>query len=202
MTNIILNNKKIEINAEQEQKIKELLGVKSKLLSEVEIGETFEIGGYEFIKFTEHNGKCAVVCKDTVFDSVFDDRHNNLAKSKLLKKLTKEFLPKIEQTIGADNVCEFETDLCSLDGSKGYGTFISKISIPTFDFFRNNSIIFKKYKLDKGWWLATPWSTPGFIDTTLVVCISSLGFISDGNCRYDNCGVRAFLILKSSTFVS
>ena len=150
-----------------------------KKLENVEIGKTFEVGGIEFIKFSDNNGQTAAVAKDIVFLSKYG-RNNNFAESDILSKLTNEFLPKVVDAVGEDNICEFETDLTTLDGLKTYGAIKSKVSLPTFDFYRTNVKIFDEYSPDTWWWLATSDSTePHREDWPWVVCVAPSGDIGD-----------------------
>ena len=165
-------------------------------LSSVAIGDTFKVADIEFIHF----GDGVAVAKDALFSATFGD-NNNFAKSGLLNKLKNEVLPKIENAIGSDNVLEFETDLLSLDGSDKYGTLKSKISLPTFDFYRKNVKIFDKYKLSKWWWLATPDSTEDHTNDDWVVCVTPDGYLSCNRYYYD-IGVRPFCRFKSSILVT
>lgn len=98
----------------------------------------FEIAGMEFIKFPSANGRTPILARDVLFDSVFGN-NNNLAESDttetgILRRMSSEILPLIENAIGSDNVLVFDTDLTSLDGLKDYGTLYSKISLPNVDF--------------------------------------------------------------------
>ena len=173
---------------------------KTILLEECPKGEIFKIGEHEFISFGEENGRVFAVLKESAFDSDFGE-NNNFAESKILKKLTDEFLPEIEQIVGSENILEFDTDLLSLDGSDKYGSIFSRISLPTFDFYRKNRAVFEKHKLDEWWWLATPDSTPEWNTDRFAVVVSPSGYFSYGG--YDFCGgVRPFLSFKSSIFVS
>ena len=169
-------------------------------LSEVTNGKTFKIGEVEFIKFSEKDGEVAAVAKDIAFRSEFG-KNNNFAESLILEKLKKEFLTKIAEVVGEENILEHEVDLTSLDGLKTHGSIKSKISIPTFDFYRANVEIFNKYKLDFWWWLATPDTTQEHLNDRWCSCVSPYGFII--NILYDgNFGVRPFLKFVSSIFVS
>ena len=94
----------------------------------IDNGATFEVAGIEFIKFPLEDGKTAAVAKDILFRSTFGD-DNNFTTSKIFKKLQTEFLPKIIEAVGEENVCEFETDLTTLDGLKPYPVLKSKISL-------------------------------------------------------------------------
>lgn len=169
-------------------------------LSEIKIGNTFEVAGIEFIKFSCDGDKTVAVAKDCVFKSTFG-KNNNFAESSVLKKLKDEILPKLEAAVGAENILEHETDLTSLDGLKTYGSITSKISIPTFDFYRNNVSIFDEHKYDGWWWLATPDTTPEHLNDTWCRCVAP-----SGDFDYDffnfNFGVRPFCIFVSSISVS
>ena len=162
---------------------------------------TFNLGKYEFINFGEENGRVIAVCKDRLFDSRFGD-NNDFRSSDIMKRLTEEVLPEIENIVGAENVLEFETDLLSLDGSAKYGVMKSRIGIPTLDFYRKNRAIFEKHKLDKYWWLATPDSTDEYYGDEWCVFVSPSGRIGYYDFFDRNRGVRPFLNFKSSIFVS
>ena len=172
-----------------------------KILAEVGVGEVFKVADIEFIKFYDENGNTIAVTKDCLFDSRFGD-NNNFAKSTILDKLKKDILPKIEKSIGAENIVEHEVDLLSLDGSDKWGKVKTKISLPTFDFYRKYVKTFDKHKVNHWWWLATPDTTSEHLNDDWVLCVSSGGYV--GN-RYSFCnsgGVRPFLIFVSSIFVS
>lgn len=162
--------------------------------------ELFRIGEYEFIKFTDENGNIIGVLKDSIGNMRFGD-NNDFSKSDILKILYEEFLPEIESVVGAENVLEFETDLTSLDCSKKHGTMKSKVSLPTFDFYRANRSMFAKYKLDDWWWLATPDTTSEYVNDYWVVCVSPVGRI-DISSYGNSIGVRPFLTFVSTIFDS
>ncbi len=173
---------------------------KNLILSEVKQGKSFKIGDFEFIKFLDENGETVAVSKNIVFNSSFG-KNNDFSESNILEKLTNEVLSEIEKAVGAENVLEFETDLRTLDGLKPYKPLKSKISIPTFDFYRNNVEIFDEHKLDEWWWLATPDSAEPHYNPTWAVCVAPSGYISIN--RYDySYGVRPILRFVSAIFVS
>ncbi len=164
---------------------------------DVNVGDTFKIADIEFIRFPKIDGGVPIATKDILFNAKFDNNTNNFAKSKLLKRLKSEILPKIEEAVGADNVLEFETDLLTLNGMDEYGKMKSKISLPNFDFYRQNYKTFAKYNPKDWWWLSTADST----NSSVVCCVDSSGTVSCNFCDSGN-GVRPFLILKSSIFTS
>lgn len=167
----------------------------------VKDGDTFRVGDIEFIKFPDMGGVTPVVTRDIVFTSRFGD-NNKLAESDVLKKLESEFLPKIIAAIGEENVVTIKTDLTTLDGLKPYGEMESRISLPTFDFYRANVAIFDKYKVNKWWWLATPESAQPHSDPDWIVCVAPSGGIGGGVFYFDCFGVRPFLLFVSSIFES
>ena len=163
-------------------------------------GETFQIGGMEFIKFPSANGETPVVMKNVIFRSRFGES-NNLRTSTVLKRMQEEWLPKIIEAVGEENLCTIRTDLTTLDGLKPYGIMESQISLPTLDFYRANVEIFDKHNPETWWWLATPESAEPHCDPDWILCVSPSGFFSGGRCHCDG-GVRPFCIFKSSIFES
>ena len=162
--------------------------------------ELFRIGKYEFIKFIDENGNIIGVLKDNLCNMEFGN-NNNFSKSDILNKLNNEFLSEIENIVGSENLIEFETDLISLDGSKKHGTMKSKVSIPTFDFYRKNRATFAKYNLNDWWWLVTPHTTSEFVNDYWVVCVSPHGDVYR-NYYCGSLGVRPFLTFISTIFDS
>ena len=166
----------------------------------VKDGETFKVGDVELIKFPDMSGVTPVVTKDTVLTARFGG-NNNLAESQIVKKLEADFLPRIIAAVGEENVCTFKTDLTTLDGLKPYEVMESRISLPTFDFYRANVEIFDKHKVNGWWWLATPESSQPHYEPVWVVCVSPSGFIFNDYYCYDF-GVRPILFFVSSIFGS
>ena len=171
-----------------------------KTLREIETGKTFKVADIEFVKVKETDKGMIVVTKDCLFDSTFGT-DNNLHKSKILKRLQEEILPKIEEVVGADNVLEFETDLTTLDGLKPYEALKSKISLPTLDFYRENVAVFDEHNPDCWWWLATPESAKPHSDPWWTVCVAPSGYVYGNFCNYDR-GVRPILFFVSNISVS
>ena len=167
----------------------------------IQDGETFQLAGFEFIKFPSANGETPIVMRDYAFTSRFGG-NNDLRSSEVLKRMEADILPKIIETVGEDNVCTIKTDLTTLDGLRLYDAMESKISLPTLDFYRANGEIFSKYKPSRWCWLATPWSAQPNDDPYWVLCVSPSGYISSDVYTGDSFGVRPILILKSTIFES
>ena len=167
----------------------------------VKDGDTFKVAGIEFIKFPSKYGMTPVVSKDILFRSCFGE-DNDFRKSKILKTLEAEYLPKIAEAIGTENLCTIKTDLTTLDGLKNYGVMESLVSLPTLDFYRANAEIFDKYNPGTWWWLATADSTSPRYNPSWVLCVSPSGYVDFGSYINGNYGVRPFYIFKSSIFGS
>ena len=169
-------------------------------LADIENGDIFKVGDYEFIKFSDDNGITTAVAKDIVFESDFGD-NSNFAESEVLRRMKDKFLPKITAIVGAENLRSIVTDLTTFDGLKTYGETESYISIPTLDFYRTNIAIFDKYKLDGWWWTATAWSALPHYESASILCVSPSGGLNYYGYNNDY-GVRPFLRFVSSIFVS
>lgn len=174
--------------------------MKKEILSNIKDGEIFSIAGIEFIKFFDKDGITTAVAKDSIGNFRFGD-NNNFAESKIKRMLEKDFLPKIENEIGAENIVEHEVNLLSLDGSTKWGKVNCRVSLPTFDFYRQNVKVFDKHKLDSWWWTCTPDSTSERYNDYWTVCVSPSGSIINDIYGINN-GVRPFLTFISSISIS
>ncbi|MGN0489422.1 MAG: hypothetical protein ACI4HO_09195 [Ruminococcus sp.] len=170
-------------------------------LCNVKLGQVFKIGDIEYIKMKEDEGRTIAVTKDIIFNLRFGN-NNNLHTSDVFEKLNNEFLPKVAEVVGFENICNITTDLTTFDGLKPYEPLTSKISLPTLDFYRENVEIFDKYKINQWWWLATPESAQPHDDPDYVLCVSPSGFIFNDYNNDDNNGVRPLLNFVSSISVS
>lgn len=174
---------------------------KKVLFPGVKDGDTFQIGGMEFIKFPSVGGQTPAVMKDVAFRSRFGD-NNDLRSSDVLRMMEAEILPKIIEVVGRENLCTINTDLTTLDGLNLYGTMESLISLPTMDFYRANVSIFDKHNPGRWWWLATPESARLHDAPDYVLCVSPSGCINYYYYNNGNNGVRPFCIFESSIFES
>jgi hypothetical protein len=119
------------------------------------------IGLREFFKIpeAEENGVIPIVMKGYYDSCRFGNSSNDFTESTVLAVLSETFLPSLEQELGEDNIVEFETDLTTLNGRHIYENIKSKISLPTFDFYRKHIDTFDLYneEVRDYWWLATPY---------------------------------------------
>ena len=173
---------------------------KKVLFHNVEDGGTFKIGNTDYIKFPDVGGKTPAVARAVLFDSEFG-KNNDTRSSCIIKKLQEAYLPEVVAEVGNENVCEFITDLTTLDGLRPYEDMKSRVSLVTLDFYRKHVEIFDKYPVEDWWWLATPDSAMPHGNPWYTLCVSPAGRVGY-DCYYCDVGVRPFYILNSSIFGS
>ena len=173
MNYIKIDGVKIKITDEQVNEIKKGLKLtKSKKLSEIEVGNTFKIGNYEFIVLEQSGDTTAVILKNLLEENVrFCEENNNYIGSKV-DVICCEFGEKIGDIIGTDNIIEHTVDLTADDGLKCYGNAKRCMSLLTAGQYRKYVYILEKHNTKKWWWLATPFSTPKHNETIWVKCVS------------------------------
>ena len=201
---IMFKGQKIELTEGQISQMESILrgescGCQSKL-ADIPAGETFKIGTYEFVVLEHCEGGTNVILKDLLKESEEFGDCNNFNDSNV-DHICSEFETEISNLVGAENLFMHTVDLTSDDGLKCYGTVERKMSLITTEMYRRYVEILDKHKLDKWWWIATPYSTPKHEDDDWVKCVSPSGDIND-DYYYVNVGVRPFCILKSDIFVS
>lgn len=171
----------------------------SKIPFGLKIGDTFKIAGldWKIIDITEKGYSC--LCEILEEEMKFDDSSNDWRSSGLRKYLNGDFLKKISDEVGKENIVKFERDLLSLDGQTEYEKCEDSVSLLTVDEYRKYRRLIPND--EKWWWLITPWSTPcNDYEYPVTVVASSGNF----NLRSFNCnfGVRPFCIFSSSIFES
>lgn len=168
-----------------------------KINKTIGIGDTFELAGSTWMVL-DINVKGYYCLSSSIEDREFDEDSNDWKSSSLRKYLNGEYLEKICDSVGSENIVSFERDLISLDGRNDYGTCEDKVSLLTFDEYRKYREV---VELNGYWWLLTPWGVKrdGYESSDAVVCPS--GGFDRRNCNYRR-GVRPFCIFDSSIFES
>lgn len=168
--------------------------------TKLEMGTTKNIGGEEFIILDVLDNGVLCLSKDFAYtNTMFDSNSNNYANSSIRKLLNTEYLKKIADAVGEENIIETEIDLTSDDGLDDYGKVIDKVGLLTADMYRKYNRIVEKYPVNGWWWLSTAWSTPHRGYSCSVRGVNDFGALDDDSCFY-GCGVRPFLIFSSSIF--
>ncbi len=170
--------------------------------AEVKENTTITVADTEFIVLEKKDDSVICLAKNLIFeDEQFDKNNNNYAISDVREKLNKEFLPKLVEAVGADNILETDIDLTSDDGLDDYGSVKDKIGLLTDSMYRKYNRIIENYPVDDWWWLATPYSTSHRGYSFLVRCVSRSGALDIGYCSSSR-GVRPFCIFSSAIFES
>lgn len=185
--------------AELEKQVRELSGKKTLSLSKkLSVGDEFELLGlkWKILSIAENGYKCLA---EKLEENMQFGSNNDWKESCIRKYLNGEFLENLSEEVGEENIIAFERNLLSLDGQTEYGTCEDKVSLLTFDKYRENRALI----LNAGywWWLLTPDSTKCNEDSTWIRVVSPSGYVSIG--RYDDdIGVRPFCIFSSAIFES
>lgn len=182
----------------------EIIAKTQRPLSEVKRKEPFTLGNREYVVCGHlPDGRTVVMTKEFYLKNVqFDEETPNFAKAEIKDKL-QPLHDELKAIIGEENICKHTVDLTTLNGMKDNGSCEVYISLPTFEFVRENIDIFIEYKdcVDDWEWLANAWATEDTGWKYGVCVLWPAGGICDNNC-YGLNGARAFCILKSNILVS
>lgn len=123
-------------------------------------------------------------------------KSNNYAESYWREFLNNEYIKDVERKFGKENVLKHSVDLTSMDGFKDYGSVEDRVTIRTFDQYRQQA---SRLELeDYVELLATPNQTPKRSDTSYVQIVCANGSVSYNDCGWDSGSVRPVLHLRSS----
>ena len=173
---------------------------KGRPLSEVEPGEVFKVGEYEFVALEHCAGQTAAILKKPAFFAKFGSSNNYDGSD--ADKLCTDFWENLCGIVGKENLVEHEVDLTSNDGLDDYGSVPRCVSLLSAAQYRKWVKILDLHKSDSWWWLATADSTAAHNNDRWVLCVSPLGGVDYVNYFRGNGGVRPFCIFKSYIFVS
>lgn len=171
---------------------------KSKQVKDLQMGESISIAGIMWSKFAEDDEKNAYMLADEKVCKMNFGKNNNWRESPIREELNERLYKEIKKELG-ENALIIQTDLFSHDGLRDYGKCEDRVSLLTYDLYRNNRENIKSFK--QSFWTSTPNSTPSGCGSGRVRCVSSDG---DVGCSWCDCSgaVRPFFILKSDAFIS
>ena len=190
---VLMNNKEV-----LEGLIK-AASIQQKQVKDLQMKESISIAGIIWSKFAEDSeGNVYMLADEKICNMEFGE-NNDWRESTIRKKLNEELQQQIVAELGVDALVTIQTDLFSHDGLKDYGTCDDKVSVLTYDLYRNNRENIKSF--DEWFWTCTPNSTPSGCGSGNVRCVRSGADVGYDWCDYSG-AVRPFFILKSSIFVS
>ena len=166
----------------------------------LKVGDTFELAGltWKILDITTEGYMCLA---DKLADKMtFDEKSNDWVKSQLREYLNTEFIEKIADEIGEENIVSFKRDLLSLDGQTEYGECEDKVSLLTVDEYRKYRSLIPNTN-NYWWWLISPWSTACNDWNATIYFVSSSGNVFRGDCSSRG-GVRPVCIFSPSIFES
>lgn len=177
-----------------------------KQLKDLKRGETFRGAGIEWLVLGHDKSvqglpfRTFVVSADITEKRAFDEGNKcDFAASTLRAYLNGEFLRKLEDELGAGNICEYVIDLTADDGLPKYGKDSVKVGLLTMEDYRRHRDILPP--IGKWWWTATPYS--GLDDYNFIVSnVGTDGSSNSNNAYFGIIGVRPALYLKSEILVS
>lgn len=129
---------------------------------------------------------------------------NDFRDSDIHRYLNGEYLDKLSGCVeNADVILNMEMDLKCTLGQQEYGKWVVKVGLLTLEQYGKYFDIIPK--VDKCWWLATPYCTPlrspYTVDSNYVWYVSTNGIYLYNN-YYNTFGVRPALLLDSAFIVS
>lgn len=121
---------------------------------------------------------------------------NNYAESNYREFLNKEYIKEVERKFGSENILIHSVDLTSMDGFKDYGFVEDKVTMRTFDQYREGAKYFELEDCVEP--LATPNQTPKRNATSYVMVVGTGGCVNCISCGWRSSGMRPVLHLRSS----
>lgn len=172
-----------------------------KIPSGLKIGDTFELAGlnWKILNISDSGYMCVADKLDE--EMVFDKESNDWIKSQLREYLNTNFIDRIADEIGEDNLIAFNRDLISLDGQIEYGDCEDKVSLLTVDEYRKYRSLIPNTD-DYWWWLISPWSTHCNRYDIQVSVVAPSGYVCLNRCYSGVSGVRPVCIFSSAIFES
>lgn len=197
---IKLGKQKIELTDDQVAQMRESLGISAIRLCDIPVGDTFKLGVHECVVLEQSGDTTAIIRKDLLHTGMAFGSNNRYDGSKV-DKACNQFAEEIAAIVGAENLVEHTVDLTSDDGLKDYGKVKRRASLLTTEAYRRYVDTLDAHKIDKWWWLATPYSTKRHENDAWVKCVAPSGGVNGGG-YVNGIGVRPFCILNSTIFVS
>ena len=195
-------SKELKLARELVKQLEEAEANKKVRLSELNPGDVFKIGEYDFIVLKHDYDTTTVISKGFMAENiVFDENTRDYNKSNLKKVIEEDIQPIIELEVGSKNLVEHEVKLTSVDMQHEFCNCSCKVRPITFDEAREYSDLLASKSLDDWWWTCTPWSTADRGAKFSIAVVAPSGCIYLSYCR-DSIGVRPVCILKSNIFES
>lgn len=148
-------------------------------LSTVSPGCVIDLGEDEFVVLDHDDGGTLIISKGFMEENVKFGDNTDFNGSNVQRVLYEDILPKIEATVGKDNVLSQTVKLTTVDNQNIYEDVTGRIRLLTFDEVRKYNPLIVNKDLDDYWWTMTPWTSNDRWKYPIAV-VSPVGGI---NCR-------------------
>lgn len=171
-----------------------------KKIEELEVGQVFEYGKFEWIKLDDTENGVLAITRDELPDTrKFDEDTNDWRESSLRNWLNENFLYVLIDNGAEEDFLELERDLTADDGMKDYGRVSDRLSLITCEEYRKYRNLIPP--INNWWWTLTPYSCLEDYSYS-VRYVSADGSLDWGHARSGYYGVRPLCNLKSEILVS
>lgn len=172
-------------------------------LRRVPYGMAFQAFGDEFVALDYIDGGVLAIRRDIWKNAAFDDNGVNDLRGASITDGLAEYLRKMLDG-GADtgDILEMSIDLKAVDGTREYGRYDNHVGLLTLEQYGKYQHIIPD--VDRPWWLATPWRTPGekFGGATRALFVRANGGWGLSGCSCAGYAIRPALLFSSSLLVS
>ena len=128
-------------------------------LSTVSPGCVIDLGEDEFVVLDHDDGGTLIISKGFMEENVKFGDNTDFNGSNVQRVLYEDILPKIEATVGKDNVLSQTVKLTTVDNQNIYEDVTGRIRLLTFDEVRKYNPLIVNKDLDDYWWTMTPWTS-------------------------------------------
>ena len=172
-------------------------------LRRVPYGTDFQAFGDKFVALDYIDGGVLAIRRDIWKNAAFDDNGVNDLRGASITDGLAEYLRKMLDG-GADtgDILEMSIDLKAVDGTREYGRYDNHVGLLTLEQYGKYQHIIPD--VDRPWWLATPWRTPGekFGGATDALFVNANGYWGVNYCSFAGYAIRPALLFSSSLLVS
>lgn len=172
-------------------------------IEKLNVGDFFLIGDKKFRIMEKLAGVVGVLAWDNWDNKSikFDSNSTNYTGSEIETYIEENVKPYIEKELGEDAIVCVEIEDAPLIDENKKIKIVKSIRPMTFEEFRRFGDLTVNENLDDYYWLMTPWGTEDRGYKYSVCVVSPSGYLFS-NVYNDGRGVRPFLYLDSSIFVS
>ncbi len=128
-------------NKENLEELLRIASMKKKQVKDLQMKESISVADISWSKFAEDSeGNAYMLADENIYDMEFGD-NNDWRESPIKKRLNEKLYQKVVAELGTNALLTIQSDLFSHDGLRDYGICEDKISLLTYDMYRNNGSV-------------------------------------------------------------